>query len=476
MGLLDRAFRNILRKSTRTILVSLALCFAIASIISVYTGTEESSENTKEMIAEYQSYIVEMGELTDVQERMIQVSVGRGGGFGGGGFGGGGFRPGGWGDEGGSVEIVNLTQDEIDIISSVDFVETVIPKVSNTVGEVDMEQMREMMREMREQGGWGGGGPGGGPGGERTADEGSRINRDELMATFYDYFVEGVPLNASLNKKYSLLPSNIVEGRQLRDGDVLKVLIRDELKSFFNAGVGDDIKIEGYDFQIVGIYSSDMNRNNVYMDLKDAQKVAEMEDDQYSSLDVYVEDKAVIDMVVLDMQDRLPEGFQVTSYADRNARFSDRMHQAQEREIASLEADNEKVENTGTQIMVISVVSAALIVLFLMFYTVKERTREIGIFKALGFTENAIMAQFIAEGTMIGFIGGVFGIGIGWAGAPYLARLLLPESDVYSSISPGISLIVLGLALAVFLGTAGSMIPAWRASRKPPAEAIREGG
>ena len=454
MGLLNMAIRNIMRKSTRTLLVSLALCFAVASIISVYSGTEAASEDTKEMIAEYQSYIVEMGELTDVQERMIQVSVGRGGGFGGGGF-----RPGGMGGE--ITEAVILTQDEVTLVSSVDLVEAVIPKVSNTVGNVDMEQMREMMREMREQGGGGGGVPGGG------------INRDELMASFYDYFVEGVPLNSTLNEKYALLPSNIVEGRQLGDGETGKVLIRDELKSFFNAGVGDWIDIEGYDFQIVGIYTSDVNRNNVYMDVKDAQKVAEMENDQYSSFDVYVEDRSIIDMVVLDIQDRLPDGVSVTSYADRNARFSDRMQEAQEREIASLEADNEKVENTGTQIIVISTIAAGLIVLFMMFYTVKERTKEIGIFKALGFQENSIMFQFITEGAIIGLIGGAFGVAIGWAGAPFLADFLLPNSKSYASISPSLNLVLLGLVLAAGLGILGSIYPAWKASRKSPAEAIR---
>ena len=455
MGLLDRATRNIMRKSTRTILVSLALCFAIASIISVYTGTEAASENTKEMIADYQSYIVEMGELSDVQERMIQVTVGRGGGF----------RPGGWGGGEDSSTATMVTQDEVSIITSVDFVEAVIPKISNSVGEVDMEQMREQMREMRQQGGGGPGGTGGGG-----------FDRDAMMASFFDYFVEGVPLDTSLNNKYSILPSNIVEGRQLTGNDTGNVLIRDELKSFFQAGIGDVIDIEGHKFKIVGIYSSEVNRNTVYMGIPDAQKVAGMEANEYSSLDVYVEDRSVIDMVVLDIQDRLGEGFGVTSYADRNARFSDRMQQAQENEIASLTADNEKVENTGIQVMAISIVTAALIVVFLMIYTVKERTKEIGIFKALGFSENSIMFQFIAEGTMIGLLGGVFGIAIGWAGAPYLARWLLPESDVYSGISPTVELILLGLGLAVLLGTVGSIYPAWRASRKPPAEAIREGG
>jgi len=449
------ATRNILRKINRTLLVSLALCFAIASIISVYSGIEASSADTKEMIDEYQSYIVEMGELSDVQERMIEVSVARGGGFG----------HGGWGGMGGdSSEAVKLTQDEINIVSSVELVEAVIPKISNSVGEVDMDQMRAQMRAMREQGGGWGGGDGHGGGG---------FDREAMMASFFDYFVEGVPLNASLNEKYSLLPSNIVEGRQLREGDTSVVLIRDELKSFFNAGVGDTIDIEGHDFKIVGVYWSDTNRNTIYMSLPDAQKVAGKESNEYSSLDVYVEDKSVIDLVVYDMQEQLTDSFRVSSYADRNARFSDRMQQAQEREIKSLQDANEEVENSGNAIIIISLGSAALIVLFLMMYTVKERTKEIGIFKALGFTENRIMSQFVVEGGMVGLIGGIFGIAIGWAGAPIIAEFFLPPTDVYSTIDPSIFLIAAGLALSILLGIVGSIYPAWKVSRKSPAEAIR---
>ncbi len=462
MGLFSMATRNILRKINRTLLVSMALCFAIASIISVYSGIEASSAETKEMIDEYQSYIVDMSELSDVQESMIQVSVGWGGGMG---------HGGGWGGMGGgSSDAVKLTQEEIDIVSSVELVEAVIPKISNSVGEVDMEQIRAQMRAMREQGGggaWGAGGGGHGGGG------GGGFDRNAMMASFYDYYVEGVPLDSSLNEKYSILPSNIVEGRQLNENDSGVVLIRDELKSFFSAGLGSTIDIEGHDFRIVGIYNSFVNRNTVYMSLPDAQLVAGMDANEYSSLDVYVEDKSLIDLVVYDMEEQLTDSFRVTSYAERNARFSDRVQQAQEAEIESLQDANDEVENSGNAIIIISLITAALIVLFLMMYTVKERTKEIGIFKALGFTENRIMSQFVLEGGIVGLIGGIFGIAIGWAGAPFIAEFFLPPTDVYSTIDPSIFLIAAGLGLSIFLGVVGSIYPAWKASRKSPAEAIR---
>jgi len=443
MGLLNMALRNITRKSTRTLLVSMALCFAIASIISVYSGTEASSEDTKEMIAEYQDTLMEVGELTDTQESMIQVSMGRGGMGGGGGF---------WGGSDTTGSDAVLTDSGLAAISGVENVETVIPKISKNIGEVDWEQMQEMREEMRDSGQ-------------------SREDMMSFMDSLFDYSIQGIPLDDNLTSTYSLLPENIVEGSTLTSTDTGSVLIRDSLTDFFDGGVGDTITIEDHHYIIKGLYTSDDTRKNVYMNIADAQAATGMEG-QYSAFDVYVTDKAYVDLAVLDIETLLPN-VRVQSYADLSARIAERINTVQDEQIASLEADNEKVENTGTQIIVISTIAAGLIVLFMMFYTVKERTKEIGIFKALGFQENSIMFQFIAEGGIIGLIGGVFGVAVGWAGAPVLADLLLPSSDSYSSIAPNIGLVLLGLGLAAGLGILGSIYPAWKASRKSPAEAIR---
>ena len=449
MGLLNMALRNIMRKSTRTLLVSLALCFAIASIISVYSGTEASNADTKQMIAEYQDTLMEVGELTNTQESMIQVSIGRGGFGGGGGFWGGGGTAGG--------EAV-LTETELAGISGVENVETVIPKISKNVGEVDWEQMRTMREEMRESG------------------QGMGQGREDMrtfMDSLFDYTIQGIPLDDEFVSKYSLLPEKIVKGSTLTATDTGSVLIRDSLTSFFSGGVGDNITIEGQQFTVKGLYESDDTRKNVYMNVADAQAATDMVG-QYSTFDVYVTDKSYVDLAVYDISELYPD-IRVQSYAELSERINERINTVQEDQIKSLKDDNDKVENTGLQIIAVSTATAGLIVLFMMFYTVKERTKEIGIFKALGFQENSIMFQFIAEGAIIGFIGGTFGVAIGWAGAPILADFLLPSSDSYATITPSFNLILLGLGLAAGLGILGSIYPAWKASRKSPAEAIRGG-
>ena len=145
MGLTNRAFRNVWRKKTRTLLVVIALGFSVAAIISVYTGVEASIENTQDMIEGYEQHLVETGELSEYQERMIQVGSFRG--FGGGRMLGGDRAPFG-------AQASNITSDVIEDISSVEYVEAVIPLIESPIGEIDFEAMREQMEQLRESGDW----------------------------------------------------------------------------------------------------------------------------------------------------------------------------------------------------------------------------------------------------------------------------------------------------------------------------------
>ena len=65
-----------------------------------------------------------------------------------------------------------------------------------------------------------------------------------------------------------------------------------------------------------------------------------------------------------------------------------------------------------------------------MLYTVKERTKEIGTLKAIGFSNSTVMGQFMLEGILLSIIAGVVGIAIGSVAAPTLSSLLLPSVGI----------------------------------------------
>jgi putative ABC transport system permease protein len=101
----------------------------------------------------------------------------------------------------------------------------------------------------------------------------------------------------------------------------------------------------------------------------------------------------------------------------------------------------------------------------IMFVSVAERTREIGIRKAIGAKRRTILLQFLSEAASICLLGGLIGLGIAWPLTLLLQRLL-PAT---------LSLPVVGIAILVSLvtGVLSGFFPAWRAARMNPVDALR---
>ncbi|MCP5014450.1 MAG: FtsX-like permease family protein, partial [Ketobacter sp.] len=105
-------------------------------------------------------------------------------------------------------------------------------------------------------------------------------------------------------------------------------------------------------------------------------------------------------------------------------------------------------------------------VMNIMFVSVTERTKEIGIRKAIGATRKAILTQFLFESSTICLLGGTIGLLIAFGITALIDKLLMPAA---------ISLPIVGIALAVSVaaGVLAGIVPAIKASRLPPVEALR---
>jgi len=99
--------------------------------------------------------------------------------------------------------------------------------------------------------------------------------------------------------------------------------------------------------------------------------------------------------------------------------------------------------------------------------SVTERTREIGIRKAIGATYNSIMLQFLIESTMISIIGGIIGIFIGIAAAQLISKF-----GNFTTVISGLS-IAASFGFALFVGVFFGMLPARKAARLDPIDALR---
>jgi len=115
----------------------------------------------------------------------------------------------------------------------------------------------------------------------------------------------------------------------------------------------------------------------------------------------------------------------------------------------------------------ISLLVGGIGIMNMMLTTVTERTREIGLRKAIGGKKNDITLQFLAESVALTVVGGLVGIALGWAGSTLIASI----GGITTSISGGSVILAFGVSAGI--GVAFGYYPARRASALNPIEALR---
>jgi putative ABC transport system permease protein len=120
----------------------------------------------------------------------------------------------------------------------------------------------------------------------------------------------------------------------------------------------------------------------------------------------------------------------------------------------------------------ISLFVGGINVMNIMLVSVTERTREIGIRRAVGAARSRILTQFLAESTLTATLGGVLGVAIG-AGLSFAAARILNAVTGDWTFHLASWAPPLALGSAMFVGAAFGVYPAWRASRLDPSEALR---
>ena len=119
-------------------------------------------------------------------------------------------------------------------------------------------------------------------------------------------------------------------------------------------------------------------------------------------------------------------------------------------------------------IAAISLLVGGIGIMNIMLVTVTERTREIGIRRAIGAQRASIVTQFLIEAGMLCGMGGVVGIAVGTAGSVVVSRLMY-QMTVYPPVWVGLAAFALSVALGVLFGS----YPAIKASKLQPVEALR---
>lgn len=258
------------------------------------------------------------------------------------------------------------------------------------------------------------------------------------------------------------------EGREIAEGDDGKVALGCDIAKKLNAHVGGTVKIRDERFEVVGIAKQTLTApdNTVMMTLADAQRL-------------YVED---LPSAVRDRVNPKDLCTSIAVYPEAGV-DAERLAGTIEREIDGIKASspNDFKEQVGNQMRIFNAIifSVAFISLLIggmsvvntMTMAVAERTREIGIRKAIGAGTAAVMRQFIAESAVIGLAGGLTGLLLG-AGLAALFNQAGAESGTMLFLVTA-RLALGSLAFAVGLGVVAGIYPALHAAQLNPVRALR---
>ena len=118
-------------------------------------------------------------------------------------------------------------------------------------------------------------------------------------------------------------------------------------------------------------------------------------------------------------------------------------------------------------IAAISLIVGGIGIMNIMLVSVTERTREIGIRKAIGAKRRSILIQFLIESIVLSLIGGILGIGLGWA----ITKVIGAVINVETTISIGVILFSMGFSMVI--GIFFGIYPANKASKLNPIDALR---
>ncbi len=264
----------------------------------------------------------------------------------------------------------------------------------------------------------------------------------------------------------------IAQGRMLKPSDRKKLLVGNRLwtASIFPKPVviGSKIKVGNADFEVVGLLEKiGAGRDEVLlMNEEDVREIVD-EKEEFSAIVAQAADGEKPSVVA----DRILKAMR----RDRHQKegFEDITVETSEDVIKSINTILGVVQAVFVGIALISLLVGGIGIMNTMYTSVLERTKEIGIMKALGARNNDVLLVFLIESGLLGMVGGAVGVAVG-AGlsksVEYLAGGLL--GNVLKASVP-LELVAGVLGFSFLLGMLSGALPARQASKLPPVEALR---
>ena len=274
---------------------------------------------------------------------------------------------------------------------------------------------------------------------------------EQYPAAFNHQVAEGNFLSdKSATGRFAVVGTGIVEG-----------LFAGELS------LGSRIEIKGESFTIIGVMEEQSNtfaelfnidqNNSVFISSEQGERLSGL-DARFAEIDLQLSEDTDPNEVIPQIEELVLENH--NGEEDFSVLTQDQL-------VGLIDSLLGTIKVAGQLLRYIMLFVASIVILLIMLITVRERTREIGIRKSIGATNNNILIQFLTEAVVISWVGSFIGLCVGF-GLGFIVRSAADLTPVYS-LNTLIVLVIISTAVGVIAGVG----PAWSAARRDPVESLR---
>ena len=290
-----------------------------------------------------------------------------------------------------------------------------------------------------------------------SLSRGEKETRTEIFGTNEDYM--------------ETITTNIVQGRffsknEDRSGSRVTVIGDGIKEAFFGDQdpIGEYIKIDNIKFRVIGV----LEKQGKFLGLFSVDKQAILPIGAYNRI---FSKRGWMRLSIKIPEDKIEEGLDEISSVMRHIRglkpnqkndFAINQTKAFEKNYNALKL---AIGGTGTFITLLSLIVGGIGVMNIMFVSVKERTREIGVRKAIGATRGMILGQFLMEAVSICLIAGFIGLSISYMLSILLNKIFPSTLDIW--------LAMFSIFMSIIVGVISGIIPSYRAANLDPIDSLR---
>lgn len=294
-----------------------------------------------------------------------------------------------------------------------------------------------------------------------TSDVPALVNEDEKN---YSVLVRGMNIEDS-DKIYNIR-KRIYEGREPKSE--LETIIGKELQQELGVKIGDKLHVitnsgEVNELTITGFYNlnvASINKSWMITTIETSQKIFSLEN-KVTGIEMQVTEVFKADEITANLIPTLGNDFKVDNWKAQNAELLSGLN-------------GQSVSSIMIQVFVL--ISVSLAIASILAITVIQKSKQIGILKAMGIKDRSASLIFLFQGLLLGVMGAILGVLLGLLlGVVFTKFALNPDGTPVVDLYIDYRFIALSAVIAIISATVASLIPAKRSSKLNPIEVIRNG-